>query len=109
MRIPSIVVAILIACSSGTGPGDGFQSIIGEFCAQETSTVTRQGNDATVVLLRNKSETREVTDSQGFRREQTVRSCQSLTCNFRGGAGLSDSELIRLCEERFLPMLRDST
>ena len=98
MRIPSVVVAMLVACSSGTGPDDGFQSVIGEFCTQETSTVTRQGNDATVFLLRNKSETREVTDSRGFRREQTVRSCQQKTCTFIDGASLSDSELISLCE-----------
>lgn len=99
MRIPSVVVAMLVACSSGTGPGEGFQSVVGEFCTQETSTVTRQGNDATVVLLRNKTEKREVTDAQGFRREQTVRSCERLECTFIGGASQSDADLIRLCED----------
>jgi len=100
MRIFSIiVVAVSVACSSSTGIDEGFQSIIGEFCTQETSTVTRQGNDATVVIQRNKSEERVVADSEGFLRKQTVRSCQRLTCIFQGGAKLSDAELIRLCEE----------
>ncbi len=98
MRISSVVVAMLVACSSGTGPDEGFKSVVGEFCTQETTTVTRQGDDATVLLRRNKSETREVTDAQGFRRERTYRSCQGIECVAIGGASLSDSELIRLCE-----------
>ncbi len=97
-RLSVIGAAMLLACSSASNVDDAFQSVVGEFCSAETSTVTRQGNDARVVLRRNKTETREVTDAQGFVREQTVRSCQRIECIANGGATLTDAELIRTCE-----------
>ncbi len=93
----SISLILLVGCGSPTG-FDDFQSMIGSFCSKQISLVTRNGNDASVRLTRNTTMTREITDNQGFRREQTIRGCITLSCEVSGGAGQSDADLIRLCE-----------
>lgn len=101
------VLVLLAACSgsepsapSGSTPTDTFQPVVGQWCEEETATVTRDGPDATVTLKVNRTTIREVTDANGFRREQEVRSCSTVTCSILGGASMSDGELINFCRSR---------
>lgn len=78
--------------------GDTFQPIVGQFCDQETTVITRTGNDAEVVMKWNTEETRLVEDANGFVRTQTVRGCFTRICLISGGAGWSDALLACVCE-----------
>jgi hypothetical protein len=107
MRYVSAVLfsCLLASCGEATEPTptapsevDTFQRIVGEFCVAETTTVTRDGNDATVSYKRNQEEDRTVADANGFLRVQTVRSCKSTTCVISGGSGWTDSYIKCVCQ-----------
>ena len=104
MRVRTICFMLVLfcaACSGSTGPvGDDRQdsNIRGEYCAEETTEVTRNGNDATVVLFRDELVIRREADSDGYIREIQYRSCLQTTCIVEGGAEAGDAWLIRICE-----------
>ena len=100
-----ITVLMVAGCESDestTNPSDnsgsGFQAIVGQFCDEETTVITRTGNDAEVTIKRNTEEKRLVEDKNGVVRTQTVRGCKTTTCTIVGGADWSDGLLACVCE-----------
>lgn len=101
-----LILVLALAACGGTEPSaptpkpdSGFERVVGEWCETPGATVTRDGSNATVELKLNRTEHREVTDANGFRREQEVRSCFEPTCVFRNATGFSDDFLIQRCIE----------
>lgn len=104
----AMLVLWIVACgggptspSGGGGHSGGGLPVIGHFCSpSQRSSVSHNGDVATVTAFWNISRFVDVAGSDGIVRRQEHRDCGQGTCVFRGVSGLDDSQLISECINR---------
>lgn len=86
-------------CTSPTETGGA--PVIGTYCASTTPSVARSGSNATVTLRENTTRYEDrPRASDGVLVRHEIRSCDTRSCTYVGGANYTDDQLVAACECR---------